>query len=332
MWALPDLQRIRNDLLGHLAETGTADDQRQLGRALTGAIELAAEHIAEDLAAYALRDPASLGKAGLIFETYASFKAVICYRLAHAVWQLDTSLGPVRERLAHRLSNHGKLLSGIEIHPAAQIGRRFVLDHGFGTVVGETCEFGDDCYILSGVILGAAGIAGNAVGKRHPRLGSRVEVGSGARIFGPVVIGDDVFISPSCVITQDVPAGVKVRVVNQVQVHKYLTGTGPCGFLSAFVLRERLHVVGELGEAGDVFLLDADHREVRCLAVECISRAVDHLQYRLRGISPAADMPRFPLHVRIATPHQDLTVLDPSGLGSLVRNLLQPADTGSSPL
>ena len=78
------------------------------------------------------------------------------------------------------------VLSGAEIHPAARIGRRFVLDHGYGTVIGETCEIGHDCYILCGVTLGARGIANNPDGKRHPRLGNNVEVGSGARVLGYV--------------------------------------------------------------------------------------------------------------------------------------------------
>lgn len=325
MWKLPDNSRIRDELLGRFNQAVKADEMQQLGQALHGAIERAAELVSEDLAAYAQRDPASKGKAELILETYASFKAVLLYRLAHEVWKLDITYGKARELIAHKLSNSGKLLSGIDIHPAAQIGRRIVLDHGFGTVVGETCEFGDDCYILSGVILGAAGIAGNAAGKRHPRLGSRVEVGSGARIFGPVVIGDDVFISPSCVITQDVPAGVKVRVVNQVQVQKKAIGPGLGGFLSAFALHQRLHLVGDLADAEDVFLLDADHQRLSCLAMDCTTRDVNHVQYRMRRIGASPAMPCFPLNVRITSPNQDLTVFDPPGLNTLVRNLLQPA-------
>jgi serine O-acetyltransferase len=325
MWEIPDKQCLRGELLGHLTHAAKTDDVQQLGPALQGAIERATELVFEDLMAYSLRDPASKGKAGLIFAAYASFKAVLCYRLAREVWQLDGTLGKVRELIAHKLSNHGKLLSGIEIHPGAKIGRRFVLDHGFGTVIGETCEFGDDCYILSGVILGATGIAGNATGKRHPRLGSRVEVGSGARILGPVVIGDDVFISPSCIITQDVPAGVKVLVVNQVQVQKKAIGASYGGFLSAFALGQRLHLVGELADPGEVFILDADHQRLTCIAMECTACDVNHMQYRMRRIGTPPAMPRFPLNVRIVSPKQDLTVFNPAGLSTLVRSLLQSA-------
>lgn len=87
----------------------------------------------------------------------------------------------------------------------------------------------------------------------------------------------------------------------------------------------QLHLVGELADAGDVFLLEADHRHLNCLALECTSRDTHHVEYRMRRIGSAAALPRFPLHVRIASPRQDLTVFDPPGLGTLVRSVLQPA-------
>lgn len=326
MWKFPDNSRIRSELLGRFNQAVKSDEMQLFGQALHGAIESATELVSEDLAAYGQRGPASNGKAELILETYASFKAVLLYRLAHEVWKLDSILGKTCELMVHKLSNSGKRLSGIDIHPAAQIGRRIVFDQGFGTVVGETCEFGDDCYILNGVILGAADIAGNAAGKRHPRLGSRVEVGSGARIFSPVVIGDDVFISPSCVITQDVPTAVKVRVVNQVQVQKKaMIGQGFCGFLIAFVLQQRLHLVGDLADMEDIFLLDADHQRLSCLAMDCTTRDVNHVQYSIRRIGASQAMPCFPLNVRITSSNQDLIVFDLPGLNMLVRNLLQQA-------
>jgi serine O-acetyltransferase len=129
-------------------------ERRHLGAALAGCLDRAVGLLREDLHAYASRDPASHGNPDLILETYATFQAVICYRLAQQLWRLIPEFGPVCEWVAQRLSNRGKVLSGAEIHPAASIGRRFVLDHGFGTVIGETCEIGDDCYILSGVTLG----------------------------------------------------------------------------------------------------------------------------------------------------------------------------------
>jgi serine O-acetyltransferase len=116
------------------------------------------------------------------------------------------------------ISNRGKLLSGAEIHHRCTIGRRFILDHGIGAVIGETTHIGDDCYVLGGVVLGATGISGNPFGKRHPTLGNRVQVGSFSSIFGPVSIGDDVFIGPHCVIKDDVPANAIVTLKSELQV------------------------------------------------------------------------------------------------------------------
>src|SRR5690606_29382935 len=209
-----DSLRLYDGLLDHLVHALRTEEMERLLPHLDGIMDSAVTQLAEDLQAYAARDPASCGRSGLILDTYASFKAVLYHRLAHQVW-LRGGLAE-REQIAHRLANAGKLQSGVEIHPAARIGRRFVLDHGFGTVIGETCEIGDDCYLLSGVTLGASGIADNPGGKRHPSLGNGVEVGAGARILGAIHIGDHAFISPACVVTQDVPAHTRVSIVNQL--------------------------------------------------------------------------------------------------------------------
>jgi serine O-acetyltransferase len=121
---------------------------------------------------------------------------------------------------ASLVSSRGKMLSGAELHPRCSIGKRFVLDHGVGTVFGETAVVGDDCYVLGGVTLGAIGIAANPCGKRHPTIGNRVQIGAFARIFGCVNIGDDVFIGSHCTVTSDVPAGSKVALRSCVQIVK----------------------------------------------------------------------------------------------------------------
>ena len=173
-----DMQQLHDELLTHLITTLSPAQMAQLQPHLAELIQPAAQEVAEDLIAYAWRDPASRGRGELILESYASFKAVLYYRLAHCVWNLPDPAHGQFCAIALTLSNQGKLLSGAEIHPAARIGRRFVLDHGFGTVIGETCEIGNDCYILCGVTLGARGIANNPDGKRHPCLGNNVEVGA----------------------------------------------------------------------------------------------------------------------------------------------------------
>ena len=175
----------------------------------------------KDLDAFATKDPASRGSMVAIAQGYTSYKAVAHYRLVRAMTlMIPTSEADKAELDAgvFLISSRGKLMSGAEIHARCQIGRRFVLDHGWGTVIGETAVLGDDCYVLGGVTLGATGIAGNASGKRHPTLGNRVQVGAFSRIFGCVEIGDDVFIGPHCVIKEDVAAGSIVTLKTQLQI------------------------------------------------------------------------------------------------------------------
>lgn len=314
-----DRLKLYDVLLDHLVHALQPAQMELLLPHLDGLMDSAVRQVSEDLQAYAERDPASGGRSELILDSYASFKAVLYHRLAHQVWRLGEL--PDRQIIAHRLANTGKLQSGVEIHPAARIGRRFVLDHGFGTVIGETCEIGDDCYLLSGVTLGACGIADNPGGKRHPRLGHGVEVGAGARILGAVDIGDHVFISPACVITRDVPANTRVSIANQLQLQR-CGQAGGRGFLGAFALGERLHLVGELPDAEDISVLDADHHPLACLRLECTVRERHHRQYRLRNLGAVVPPPCYPLHLRVDG--QDITLLDPPGLSSLVSTVLKP--------
>ncbi len=176
--------------------------------------------IIDDLYAYELRDPASRGDPQLILSQYPTFRAVLLYRVAHALFhfaQIDRQAG---KTLAHRLSASTRLSTGIEIHPAARIGSRFVIDHGWGTIIGETTHIGADCYILGGVTLGAVGISNNPDGKRHPTIGDRVQIGGHARVLGNINIGDDCFIGPYTIVTEDVAANVRVLIVNQLQFIK----------------------------------------------------------------------------------------------------------------
>lgn len=177
--------------------------------------------LVEDAHAFAVKDPASCGDAAAIVRGYTSFRAVVHYRLARAI--LDhvpraTQACKEADTYAALISSRGKWLSGAELHPHARIGQRFVLDHGVGTVIGETAQIGDDAYLLGGVTLGARGIAFNTTGKRHPTLGHRVQIGAFARIFGPIHIGDDVFVGTHCVLTDDVAAGSIVTLKSTQQI------------------------------------------------------------------------------------------------------------------
>lgn len=152
----------------------------------------------EDLAAARAHDPAARGDVENAV-VYSGLHAIWIHRLAHRMWVA----GGVGRTAGRVLSQFSRFLTGIEIHPGAQIGRRFFIDHGMGVVIGETAQIGDDCMIYHGVTLG--GVSLKQV-KRHPTLGDRVTVGAGAKILGPVVIGDDSSVGANAVVVKSAPA------------------------------------------------------------------------------------------------------------------------------
>lgn len=150
-----------------------------------------------DLAAVRQKDPATRSKTEVLICA-SGFHAVVFYRFAHVLWQKKQKL------LARILSQIGRFFTGVEIHPAAKIGKSFFIDHGFGVVIGETSEIGDNVTIYQGVTLGGTG---KDVGKRHPTIGNNVVIGSGAQILGPIKIGDNAKIGSNAVVLRDVPKG-----------------------------------------------------------------------------------------------------------------------------
>jgi serine O-acetyltransferase len=158
------------------------------------------ERIKEDIQCVFERDPAARN-AFEVLTTYPGLHAVLFHRLSHRLWTLGLKW------LARFLSAIARLLTGIEIHPGASIGRRFFIDHGMGVVIGETTEIGDDCTLYHGVTLG--GTTWDK-GKRHPTLGRDVVIGAGAKVLGPVMIHEGVRIGSNAVVLKDVPAGTTV--------------------------------------------------------------------------------------------------------------------------
>jgi serine O-acetyltransferase len=150
----------------------------------------------QDFAAVFERDPAARGALEVVL-TYAGFHAIVLHRMSHWLWSRGIPLLP---RL---LSQIGRFLTGIEIHPAASIGPGFFIDHGTGVVIGETTEIGESVILFQGVTLGGTG---KERGKRHPTLGNHVVVGAGAKVLGPIVIGDHVKIGANSVVLRSVPA------------------------------------------------------------------------------------------------------------------------------
>jgi serine O-acetyltransferase len=180
--------------------------------------------ILEDLLALTERDPAAHSDPIMVWACYFALKAIANYRIATAIYNPPHRLWSDTYNFqiaARQLSEQTKVETGVEIHPAAKIGQRCIIDHGTGTVIGETTKIGNDAYILQCVILGGRKIAGSAPGQRHPIIGNNVEIGGFARIFGAVTICNDVFISPHAVIEHDVPdnSRVVVKTTNQIIIN-----------------------------------------------------------------------------------------------------------------
>ncbi len=168
------------------------------------------DRIKEDIKAYRERDPAARS-ALEIFFLYPGFRAVRMHRKANWCYRHRLFF------LARYISQRAVRKTGIEIHPAATIGRRLVIDHGTGVVIGETTEIGDDVLIYQGVTLGGTG---KDKGKRHPTIGNNVMISSGAKVLGPFKVGDNSRIAAGAVVLDEVPpdctvVGVPARVVKR---------------------------------------------------------------------------------------------------------------------
>ena len=158
--------------------------------------------------AYKSRDPAARSTLEVLL-LYPGLKAVRSHRRAH--WCYTHGL----PFLARMISQGSRRRTGIEIHPGAKIGKRLVIDHGMGLVIGETAEIGDDCLIYHGVTLGGTG---KETGKRHPTIGNNVLIGTGAKVLGPITIGDNARVAANSVVLKDIPesstaVGIPARVV-----------------------------------------------------------------------------------------------------------------------
>ncbi len=162
----------------------------------------------ETVAAYKARDPAARSSIEIIL-LYPGLRATMAHKRANYFYRHNMKL------IARWISQRSRKKTGIEIHPGATIGRRFVIDHGMGIVIGETAEIGDDVLIYQGVTLGGTG---KDTGKRHPTIGDNVLIGSGAKVLGPFKVGDNSRIAANAVVLKEVPpnstaVGVPARIV-----------------------------------------------------------------------------------------------------------------------
>ena len=169
-------------------------------RSTLGALARAAgdlvTHVREDLDAAVARDPATDSRLEMALAS-PGLHAVWTHRVSHALWTSGSTLP------ARLLSQAARAATGVEIHPGAQIGRRFFIDHGMGVFVGETAEVGDDVMLYHGVTLGGRSMESV---KRHPTLGDGVTVGAGAKVLGSIVLGHGAQVGANAVVTKDVPS------------------------------------------------------------------------------------------------------------------------------
>ena len=179
-------------------------------RRVAQAILAAGREVQETVQTVKERDPAARSALEVLL-LYSGVHAIMAHRVSHKLYENGYYLP------ARALSQAARFLTGIEIHPAAKIGRRFFIDHGMGVVIGETTEIGDDCTVYQGVTLGGTG---KDVGKRHPTLGNNVMVGAGAKVLGPVKIGSNSKIAANAVVLHEVSdnstaVGIPARVVRR---------------------------------------------------------------------------------------------------------------------
>ena len=163
----------------------------------------------EDLDSFIARDPAANSRIE-VFLCYPGYHAILVYRFANALWRRNFRL------LGRFVSNSGKILTGIEIHPAVKIGKNFFIDHGMGIVIGETTVIGNNVSIYQGVTLGGTKWEKK---KRHPNISDNVVIGAGAKVLGPISVGKNSKIGANSVVTKNVPAntvvvGIPARVVD----------------------------------------------------------------------------------------------------------------------
>ncbi len=183
---------------------------QQKSEEVSSLVRSAKREIRETVQAVRERDPAAKSDAEVLL-LYSGVHALLLHRVAHKLYQKEHFFS------ARAISQFGRSLTGIEIHPGATIGRGFFIDHGTGVVIGETAEIGDNCTIYQGVTLGGTG---KDMGKRHPTLGDNVMVGAGAKILGPVQVGSNTKIAAGAVVLHPVPenstaVGIPAKVVKR---------------------------------------------------------------------------------------------------------------------
>ena len=201
------------------------------------------DHVRADLAIIRERDPAARGWLEIVC-CYPGFQAISLHRISHRLWTCRLPL----KLIARCLSQLGRLLTGIEIHPGARIGHSVFIDHGMGVVIGETAEIGNRCLLYQGVTLGGTG---KEHGKRHPTLAENVVVGAGAKVLGAISIGTNTRIGAGSVVVRDVNenctvVGIPGRVIHQSGVRINPLAHSALPDAEANVIRNLMERIDEL--------------------------------------------------------------------------------------
>lgn len=261
-------------MAGAVAGALSGEEQAQHNKWMDGKMF---KYLREEIDGMMQRDPAARSWLEVVL-CYPGFHAIVFHRIAHPLWTRGWKV------LARWISQVGRFMTGIEIHPGARIGRSFFVDHGMGVVVGETSVIGDNVTLYHGVTLGGVAPSVDSDSqreqKRHPTLDDNVIVGSGAQVLGPIVVGHGARIGANAVVTKDVECcvtvvGIPARQVSRVEAEESFEPYGtPMGDLpdpDAQLIDGLRKQIGELkGQIGEVALLQArtDELERELAAVE----------------------------------------------------------------
>jgi len=235
-------------------------------------------HLREDIAVVFERDPAARSTFEVL-TTYPGVHALLVHRLANFLWTHGLCW------LARFLSYLGRWFTGIEIHPGATIGRRVFIDHGMGVVVGETAEIGDECTLYHGVTLG--GTSWNK-GKRHPTLARGVVIGAGAKILGPITIGENAKVGSNAVVVKDVPpgataVGIPARILDNDQAKIRAKTAEKMGF-SAYAISQDMN--DPVVKAIHAII---DHTALNDKRMQLIIKALEQLGVDINSVSVAEE-------------------------------------------
>lgn len=259
----------------------------------------------DDLNRFASSDPAAKDDAKYVLSAYKGFKAMIFHRVAHAVltWYVyqesDKEVQQYLRLIAREISEEGKVETGVDIHPAAQIGSGCIIDHGVGTkisgidyegqtvVIGETVIIGRNCTILNDVVIGSSDVnEGQKEGRRQPKIGNNVTICAGARLYGKIDIGDNVWIGAKCIVHQDIPSYTKITMENQYQISKNIENGESIIEIDGLIKEdEGMYILGGIGiEEIELCVIDENYNEIDGFEIVILGRKKGLIRFCVKKV------------------------------------------------